>query len=140
MEKINLDAKKSKAVFKHCRNIQMKECYNNIFNVVTDYIPKFRCSLWRVAYGYMKVFDNVYCRHCFVIDENNKVIDPTLYTTERQDIDGKEYFVSYIFDDIDGYFEAIENNDYMPALEYYLKENDAQARKWAAENRCILIS
>lgn len=75
-----------------------------------------------------------------MIDENNKVIDPTLYTTERQDIDGKEYFVSYIFDDIDGYFEAIENNDYMPALEYYLKENDAQARKWAAENRCILIS
>lgn len=90
--------------------------------------------MWRVAYGYMKVFDNVYCRHCFVIDENNKVIDPTLYTTERQDIDGKEYFVSYIFDDIGGYFEAIENNDYMPALEYYLKENDAQARKWAAEN------
>lgn len=83
----------------------MKECYNNIFNVVTDYIPKFRCSLWRVAYGYMKVFDNVYCRHCFVIDENNKVIDPTLYTTERQDIDSKEYFASYIFDDINAYLE-----------------------------------
>ena len=140
MKKYNFDTEKSKVVYEHCGDmLQVKECYNNVFKVVTEYIPKFRCGLWRVAYGYMKIFDNLYCRHCFVIDENNKVIDPTLYTTERKDIDDKEHFVSYIFDDINAYFEAVEVNDFMPSLEYYLREYDAQAREWATENGYILI-
>lgn len=72
---------KSKEIYESCKqNIAIKECYNNVFNVVTDYIGKFRNGEWQVAYGYVETMAGFYCRHCFIIDENNKVIDPTIHT------------------------------------------------------------
>lgn len=134
----NLDIEKSKAVFEYCKSrLAMKECYNNIFKVVTDYISKFRNDEWKVAYGYVTVFENVMCRHCFIIDEKGEVIDPTIFTTPHIDTD-RQYITMKIFDDIDDYFNAIEQENYFPALDKTLRENAVQTQKWANENGYIL--
>ena len=139
MRKYNLDLEQSKAVFENCkRHIQVKHCYNNVFEVVTDYISDFRAGKWKVAYGYTEVMAGLFCRHCFILDENGKVIDPTIYAqTEQRD---RAYYVMSVFDDIDEYFSAIENEDYLPALDKYFREQDKEATQWANENGIIFVS
>lgn len=138
MRKHKLDLEQSKAVYEHCkRHIKMKHCYNNVFEVVTDYMSQFRNGKWKVAYGYTEVMAGLYCRHCFVLDENENVIDPTIYVqSEQRD---KEYYVMSVFEDVDEYLAAIENENYMPALEKHLREQDKQAQMWAMENGIILV-
>ena len=137
MKKYLLDVEQSKAVYSDCKpRLQVKMCYNNVFNVITEYISKFRAGEWKVAYGYMTVFDKLLCRHCFIVNEDGKVIDPTIFlgsaNTER------EYYAMKVFDDVDVYFEAIESDGYFPALDKYLAEQNKQANIWANENGFIL--
>ena len=134
----HLNAEQSKAVFEHCKGrLAMKECYINIFKVVTDYISKFRSGEWKVAYGYMTVFENVMCRHCFIINEKDEVIDPTIFTASTVIID-RQYITMKIFDDVNEYFEAVEQENYYPALERHLKEYAAKTQEWANKNGFIL--
>lgn len=139
MRKHKLDLKQSKVVYEHCKQyIQIKHCYNNVFEVVTDYISKFRENEWKVAYGYTEIMAGLYCRHCFILDENDNVIDPTLYAQNKQQLE-RAYYVMAVFDDVDEYLKAIEENDLMPALEKHLREQDKQAQQWANENGVIFI-
>ena len=138
MRKHYLDYEKTKEVYKQCKpHIEFKQCYNNVFNIVTDYIAAFRSGEWKVAYGYVEVMPLVYCRHCFIIDESGKVIDPTICTNTEPNIN-REDLVMKVYDDIDDYFSAIERENLYPALDKVLRENDAQAQKWANENGFIL--
>ena len=138
MRKHKLDMEKSKEVydyFKHC--IKVKECYNNVFNVFDLSNKTFRTGKWKIAYGYTEVMAGLYCRHCFILDENDNVIDPTLYAQKEQH--ERAYIVMYVFDDVDDYLTAIEENDLMPALDKYLREQDKQAQDWAQENGVIFV-
>ena len=106
MRKHTLDLKQSKAVYERCkRHIQIRHCYNNVFEVVTDYIGNFRSGKWKIAYGYMEIMAGLYCRHCFILDEADKVIDPTIYAQEERP--DRVYYVMIVFDDVDEYLAAI---------------------------------
>ena len=134
--KINID--KSKEVFNKCKShIAIKECYNNVFRVSTDYSKNFNNNKWRVTYGYMTVTVNLLCRHCFIIDENNEVIDPTILLTFKGE--APQYFAMKIFDNYNEYLSAIERERRFPALNFYLRNEDFQAEKWAQKNNYILI-
>ena len=138
MLKYEIDLERSKVVYENCKHlVQMKMCYNNIFNVVTDYISYFRTGKWKVAYGFVEVMAGLYCRHCFILDENNKVIDPTFFTNSEQY--DREYYVMTAFDDVDEYLTALENENYMPVLENYFREQDRQAIKWALDKGYIFV-
>ena len=137
MQKYTLNIDKSKEVAEHCKkHLKLKMCYNNVFNVATTYVDNFHNGKWKIAYGYITSVANLLCRHCFIIDENNDVIDPTIAL--RNDVDA-EYYTMKIFDDIDEYFNAISQEQYYPALERYLRENNKQAYKWADKNGFILM-
>lgn len=139
MRKCFLDYDKSKAVYENCKQyIEIKKCYNNVFQVVTDYISQFRNGELKVAYGYVETMAGVYCRHCFIIDENSKVIDPTIHTNTDPNF-YRTYLITKAFDDVDEYLNAIENENYMPALDIYLANETKQAQKWATNNGYILI-
>lgn len=139
MRKYHLDYEKSKEVYRGSKpHIKKNQCYNNMFNVVEDHAAIFRSGEWRVGYGFVEVMPLVYCRHCFIIDENGKTIDPTI-CTEADPNTLREYLAMKVFDDIDEYFTAIENENYFPALDKYLLVNYIQAQNWAKENGCILI-
>lgn len=139
MRKHTLDLEQSKAVYEDCkRHIKVKHCYNNVFEVVTDYISNFRFGKWKVAYGFVEVMAGVYCRHCFILDEHGNVIDPTVYAHTEPPTQ-KEYYVMATFDDVDEYLEAIEKDNHMPALEKYFREQDKQAFQWAKDNGIVFI-
>ncbi len=138
MLKYKLDIEKSKEIYDYFKDcVKVKECYNNVFNVFDLSNKTFREGKWKIAYGYTEVMAGLFCRHCFIIDENNRVIDPTLFAQNEQH--ERAYYVMYAFDDVDEYLTAIEENDLFPALDKYLREYDKQAHEWAKENGVILV-
>ena len=139
MLKCKIDLEQSRVVYENCKqHIQMKHCYNNVFEVVTDYMSNFRTGKWKIAYGYTEIMAELYCRHCFVLDESNNVIDPTIFAQNEPQLQ-RAYYVMTVFDDVDEYLAAIESENYMPALEKHLREQDKQAQQWALENGIIFV-
>lgn len=136
----SLDIEKSKEVYEYFKdNLKIKACYNNVFNIFTLCPKTFREGKWKIAYGYVSVLANLYCRHCFIVDNEGKVIDPTIYTSSEPNTQ-REYYVMATFNNTDEYLNAIENDNYMPALENYLRDKDKQAYEWANEKGYIFVA
>ncbi len=138
MRKLKLDVNKSKEVYDTCKDrIKPKECYNNIFNVM-DYDPKpFRDGTWKICFGYVHVCENLYCRHCFIVD-NDKAIDPTTFT-HKEPPTQRSYYVMYVFDDVDEYLSAVFAEDCMPSLDLYFKDKDSAAQEWARNHNLFFV-
>lgn len=63
---------------------------------------------WRIAYGYMgSPVKGLYYRHCFILNRDEYVIDPTIVSINRE-ITHNEYFVIKVFNSIDAHFEAVK--------------------------------
>lgn len=140
MRKAKLDVEKSREVYEYFKDyIKVKECYNNVFNVFDLSNKTFREGKWKIAYGYTEVMAGLYCRHCFILDENDRVIDPTLSAQTDPPLT-RDYYVMAVFTNMDDYLCAIEDNDLFPALDKPLREQDKQAQQWARDNGLIFIS
>ena len=138
MLEYSLNMEKSKELYKqHKRVIKQKECYNNVFRVISAHWNKLQSGEWKVAYGYMTLLENLLCRHCFVLDENNEVLDPTIFTHTLVDAE-KQYFVMKLFNDPREYLEALEWEEGYPALSSTLHQCEKSAWNWAMENGFIL--
>lgn len=139
MKKHTLNVELSREVYEHFKDyIKIKECYNNVFTVF-EYNPKpFREGKWKIAYGYFEVMAALYCRHCFILDEHDAVIDPTIFANSEPQAQ-REYYVMAVFDDMDEYLTAIEENDCMPALNKHFLASDIKAQLWAKENGVIFV-
>ena len=139
MRKHKLNAELSREVYEHFKDcIEPKMCYNNVFLVFDMSNKTFREGKWKIAYGYVEVMAGLYCRHCFILDESGAVIDPTIFTHKEPPLE-REYYTMFVFDDVDEYLTAIEENDLMPALDKYLREQDMEAQKWAREQGIFFI-
>lgn len=139
MRKCQLDIEKSHEVYEYFKeNIKVKQCYSNVYNVFELSPKTFREGKWEIAYGYVEALAGVYCRHCFILDEHGKAIDPTVFA-QTEPLLQSEYYVMAVFDDMDEYLTAIVENDYMLALDKYFKEQDRQAQQWAREKGIIFI-
>ncbi len=139
MRKYKLNVELSKEFYESFKDeIKQKECYNNVFNIFTLCNKTFREGKWKTAYGYVEVMAGFYCRHCFILNEDSTVIDPTIFTQSKPPLE-REYYTMYVFDDVDEYLTAIEENDLMPALDKYLREHDKEAQQWAKDNGIIFV-
>ena len=133
MKKYSINMEMSRAVCDECRSrIALKECYNNVFKIATEHITEFRAGRWCVAYGYMTISEKLLCRHCFIIDESDRVIDVTLPLLNSKS--DAEYFVFHKFYDFDDYLRAISHDENYPALTRYLREQDHKFMAQAANN------
>lgn len=126
----------SREVYDGCSDlIERKMCYNNVFNVITfgGHLEKFHTNRWKVAYGYVKAVDKLMARHAFILDEDDKVIDPTLIGSKYFNEDESKEYISFKIFDFEEYLDAISANDNQPALfnVYYKEEMDAHL--WAKE-------
>lgn len=142
MRKCQLDIEKSQEVYDYFKDIiEIKKCYNNVFSVFELSPKHFREGKWKVAYGYAEVMAGLYLRHCFILDEHGAVIDPTAFAKADPQLqrEHREYYVMAVFDDVDEYLTAIEENDYMPALERYLFVQDVKAHHWAKEKGIVFV-
>ena len=120
---MKLDIQTSKAIYeKHKDKIEAKMCYRNIFRMVTCMFPKFQSGEYKVAYGYISVFDkSLYARHCFIVC-GDYVIDPTIFAASGN-LDA-DYIITKIYDSVDEYMKAIEDNDFIPDLIIPLQDLD----------------
>lgn len=142
IKKHKLNIEKSQMVFNTLkRSMQKKECYINVFNVTSAMTEKFISGQWRIAYGYYPTnFDNMYARHCFILDENGEAIDPTLPLQEWRDMDSISEYISFkIFSDFSNYLDAVKKNNLDPSLDFYLVRSNAKAFEWANENGYVFM-
>lgn len=144
MEKHRIDIEESKRVHdKHSKYIQIRQCYSNIAHILNKNLDKFISGQWKIAYGYYSVSHNIpnlLARHCFIIDENNSVIDPTVIIRHPNDDELKdwEYFTFKIFTDIREYFSMTIDEQYYD-LSKSLRHLEQEALKWGYENGYGLI-
>ena len=134
-------------VYKRCKpDLKIKHCYNNTFHVVQHYNNKFVDGTWKVVYGYVRVFDdmNVFCKHAFILDDSDTVIDATLFIKSTQypydygDVKDREYIIMKMFESLDEYILALEEADGYPDLFQYLRDYEMNMYKWAEEQGYLL--
>ena len=138
MKQYTLNVEQSRALYKkHKSKIEPKNCYMNIFHVLTLYPRVFQSGEWKIAYGYVNSIDGVYCRHCFIL-AGEQVIDPTLFASDRDNPDRK-YFITRVFDNTEDYLAALDAEENYPALTTQLRNEDRAAQQWGMENGYLFI-
>lgn len=140
--KLNLEL--SREVYEKCKGaLEVKQCYNNVFYVVTYYPEYFnKDNHWQVAYGYHSAIGNLMARHCFITNKNNEVIDPTIFTRTHSNPEESEdkIYISHTIFDFEDYLNALEEEEGYPALYRTLYEKDKETSEgWAVRNGFILL-
>ncbi len=128
-----IDVLRSKELAKKVKRICPKECYANVFRVFTSFPAEFRSGRLRVAYGYVSICDKLWTRHCFIITNNNEIIDPTL-ALQQDGLESRLYHVMKIFPSVQEYMEAIDSEHGYPALTRCLSREDVEAQQWCLDN------
>ena len=138
---MNLD--KSKEVFNRCKGfMRLKECYTNIFYAVAEYFhDNFKTDKWRVAYGYMQSVENIYVRHCYIVDDEGNVIDPTAVLVKDNMARysyPKDYLTFAILPTKD-YIKLVKENDGFVGLERVFRQKENEAMEYALAHNIFLI-
>lgn len=120
MKTNKLNLSESKRVYRAYEDlIQPKECYKNIFNLFTE-LDELQEGRWKVAYGYMPCVDNIFIRHCFIVNENEEVIDPTAMLYNRKEL-GENYLIFAVLDK-DDYIDTLWEEEGYAALWKHFRE------------------
>ncbi|MEK5036277.1 hypothetical protein MKY96_33030 [Paenibacillus sp. FSL R7-0302] len=127
----------------HTDCVSIKNCYINIFNIAIENLYKFDFEGWKIAYGYMSSVDNLMVRHCFIVNRAGQAIDPTIFAIGNRNDEtvARKIYASFkVFDDLDEYAKAIEDNKNIPDLLRPLMPLDISFEStWAKPKSKILI-
>lgn len=127
---------------KYNKVLRVRECYQNIARCADAYLPSFTTGKWKIAYGYYTAspkIPHLLARHCFILDENDCVVDPTIMLRhEDSELSGYEYFVMKSFDDYKDYLRAIIRDRYYDMTKTLLPY-DRRATIWANQNGYLLL-
>ncbi|MFP7486445.1 hypothetical protein SFC65_19965 [Priestia filamentosa] len=136
-----LNIQKSKEVYKALsHSIEIKQCYNNVYNVLTSrYRKQFSSRKWKIAYGYLSSIENIMVRHCFIIDEEGKAIDPTIIATNRLDRAEFPEYISFVVLDEEEYIKELEEAHWYPTLYTSFQEEVGKALEWARVKERVLV-
>ena len=122
---LDLNINKSKECVNKNSYIEKNNCYMNVYQLTLSYLRKnIMNNNIKIAYGYIGRYigDNyTYFRHCFFVDKNNKVIDPTLYKTSYNE---EKEIVKYVIVknfDFQEYIDILSSNKGNLDLQDYLK-------------------
>ncbi len=143
MESLNIDLKKSIEICKKY-NSQLKPhyCYNNILALTLPLKKEFESKKYKVAYGYFGDESNAFVRHCYIVTENKKVIDPSIILiTKQEKIKDLSFYNYYTFAKISekemvSFIKKQKGN--LPHLKDVLTEQERQFATFATENKLIV--
>lgn len=109
-------------------DLQMKMCYNNIFNFCLMNGESLRSKKYKICYGFVKSKNmGLGIRHAFLLDtEKNKILDPTLKFFIDKEY--SNYYIFKIFEDSNEYFNYIIEEEY-PALYKSLEKDQKEFQK-----------
>lgn len=143
MEEHSLNVGQSKELYrKNPNKVVVKQCYENVYKIVTSYPAPFREGRWKVAFGYMDSgVAGLLLRHCFILDEFGRVIDPTMVAVKNKikaelGADNEpwpHYYVMYSFSNIMEYIDVMLREKKF-SFEKFLRPYDEAAWVWAMEN------
>lgn len=141
MKTHKLDYEKSREFFaKTARDVRPKECYRNIFHASIRCLDDFIKGDLRIAYGYMQSLENVYVRHCFILDKEDRVIDPTIFCYERDEEKArKTEYISFAVLSMEEYAKLLEENSYYPDLCMVLRDEETQAIQEAFKKGLLFV-
>lgn len=133
MESYKLNYKLSKKIYKHHKQkIRLNMCYSNIY-LIRNCVELDNYS-YKIAYGYLLDSENIYTRHCFILLEDNTVIDPTIFVfTTPEDV--VEYFIIKSFNLME-YSEEIIKNEYDLSLGYSLINEEIELHDKLKKHGC----
>ncbi|MNN23979.1 hypothetical protein D3C81_1373930 [compost metagenome] len=142
--KHQLNEEESKRVYEACKAyMENKMCYHNIFHAVCRFPREIASGEWKITYGYMTSIRNIMVRHCFLVNRQGEVIDPTMYTHERLLDTLPEYVPFYRFINYERYMAAIEANENYPDLWNHpqVRRHDKhfEESQWVKDNGVFLL-
>lgn len=119
MEIFELDFDRSEEIYDlYSDLIEVKQCYNNIANVIINGERLMDSSLMKlgtlkIAFGACNAL-GLYIKHCFLLYDG-KVIDPTIFAYEGKETI-REYVVAKAYS-VGEYLDAVATNNNYPDLE-----------------------
>lgn len=126
-------------ILSRCKSkVAKKQCYANVFHVATSCMQKLTSGEWRIAYGFVFSTQNIYVRHAFFLDQDDKVIDPTPFSGKK-DREREQYFVFKTFGTVSEYLDAINQEGGYPALSRFLRVEEQKLQQWGYENGYLFI-
>jgi len=129
-----LNLERSKEVYQFCQSyLKKKECYANAFYVMSHYMDSFKKRGWRIAYGYFMTLDNLFFRHCYIVDNEGNVIDPTYLLTRSDDTEELPIYWTFALLDIDEYLSLLEKYDNRPDFLKHYQDTHRTLFKWGLE-------
>jgi hypothetical protein len=121
---------------KHRKLLEHKGCYNNVFKMIAEYHTEFRCGGWKIAYGYLQAIEGIYVRHCFIVDDLGRAIDPTIVHIGRTK-DHHDH-ISFKMLDVDTYLDILWKNDRLPALDRVFRKEEQEMWEYALKNNIMI--
>ncbi len=135
-----LDIHRSKEFYNKCRGIvKIKECYNNIFNVSSHIYNPFVNGELKIAFGYVLIMDNMFARHCFIVDNNGNAIDPTIVSTSTFKEDKEHRYLSFDILEFNDYIDLLDKYEGDASLFKHYIESERLARDWAEKHSFVLL-
>ncbi|PFR88897.1 hypothetical protein [Priestia megaterium] len=112
-----LNHKLSTEIYEEFREfIQEQQCYKNIYYVLSQCIHKFKEQGWKIGYGYFSDVNEHYFRHCYIIDEQGTVIDPTYMLFNHSVSTKSPVYWTFTSLDVNEYLALVEKYDNTPSL------------------------
>lgn len=138
IRKHDFDMELSEKVYEDCkRRIERKQCYTNVFHTISYFPELYRHEGWKVAYGYIKAVQNIYVRHCFIVDSKGRAIDPTIATFDERKFDEHDH-ISFVTLDVDSYLKKLLKNDGVADLIGMFPTEEKKMSQWARRNNITL--
>lgn len=121
-----LNKNKSKECLKNNSSyIEVNNCYMNVYQLALEYFRKsVKKETLKIAYGYIGRHMEehyIFFRHCFFIDIDGNVIDPTLYKTSYNDEKEIVKYVVFKQFNFDDYLDVLNKNNGKVDLQDELK-------------------
>lgn len=141
MKTYKLNRAKSKAFYaKVKKHMLVKDCYRNIFRSIATNHEAFVEGDLRIAYGYMQSVGNIYVRHCFILDKEGDVIDPTIYAHSDEAANSREReYVPFAVLELEQYTKLLEANSYYPDLCNLLRDEDTAIMQEAFKEGLLFV-
>ncbi|MED3955563.1 hypothetical protein P4603_26185 [Priestia aryabhattai] len=112
-----LNHKLSKEIYEEFREfIQEQQCYNNVYYVLSKCIHKFKEQGWKIGYGYFSDVNEHYFRHCYFVNEEEMVIDPTYMLFNFSVSTKPPVYWTFSLLNVVEYLSLVGNNDNRPEL------------------------
>lgn len=139
MDPLQLNIELSKEIYEQLKDrLKVKMCYNNTFYVTEEYTDRVSAEEWLVAYGFMKVINNLYTRHAFLIDTTtNQVIDPTVFTQTTVQLN--QVYYPFVTMRLDEYLTKLQEGNLDPTLERSFIEQEKVVRNFLTKQKCMVI-